>query len=1055
MRDTLPERVRLGVFEVDLRAGELRTGEHSVFLQEQPLSVLRMLLERPGELITRDEIQKRLWPNDTVVDFDHGINAAIRRLRLAFGDSADEPQYIATVARRGYRLLAPIVRMAGAGALDSSSGGAAQATQFSAKPRTASMMGQKVSHYRVLNVIGGGGMGLVYEAEDLKLGRRVALKFLPEELAEDPTALQRFEREARAASSLDHPNICTIYEVEEYEGQPFIVMQLLRGETLRDRLVALQAAQQSFSISELIEIATQICEGLAAAHSEGIIHRDIKPANVFLTTHGQAKILDFGLAKLMEVEEAREEAMSAVVSGNVASSMGHDLTTTGLTMGTAGYMSPEQVRGEKLDARTDLFSFGLVLYEMATGHRAFTGETAAIVKDAIQNQSPVPIRELVPEISPTLEAIITKCLEKARERRFQTADELASALRSASGDVARRWPLWVALSLMLLLAGLAVARFWWPRPPPTPDLKERQLTANPLEDWVKTAAISPDGRYVAYDDQTGLYIRSIDSGETRPVTLPEAFRDRIMWLRWSPTGENLLASVTRSRPSGVWEGSDIWTIPVLGGTEPHMLYRHSGAPTVSPDGKMIAFLSEELKNVSQEIWVGDINGGQARKLIAFTPQEALLLPVWSPDGQWIAYLKRHWKPETAWVDVIEATPVYGGPSKILLDQSSLPKMSKFLHLSALAWSSDWRLLFSVNEGPELPGQLILPGYSDRDSVWELQVDADKAVPNGQAHRLTKASEFSSRELTISADGKRLAFRKQRVWADLYLGELGPRGTSMKTPVRLTLDNRGIDSTILTPDGKGFLFDSRRNGKEQIFSQGVHEKTAEILVDGPGDANLAALSPDGSWILYWQSESTRNVNGPPAKTVSLMRKPAHGGAPEKVLESPIGAPIRCSANSKATSPCVLSVSDEKNMVFYSLDPLKGKGSQITTLEVNHKFLSGWDISPDGSKLAIVGGQAPLIKVFSLSEGSWHDIPLDPSVGMASSVAWAADGKSLFITSSTRDSFNLIHVTARGEVQVLLRNAHSQLLANPLPLPGGKYLAFQGHTCDSNVWLIDNF
>ncbi len=258
MKDTLPDRVRLGDFEIDLRGGELRNSHGAIYLQDQPLFVLRLLVERAGEIVTRDEIKKKLWPNDTVVDFDRGINAAMRRLRQTLCDSAEEPKYVETIARRGYRLLPPVERVSdlSSEALSSSNGGSSSIEPGSSPipTSTANLIGKKVSHYRVLGVIGAGGMGLIYEAEDLRLGRRVALKFLPEELVWDAVALQRFEREAQTASSLNHPNICTIYEIEEHDRQPFIAMELLEGETLRDRLSALAATQSTLPIDELLDV---------------------------------------------------------------------------------------------------------------------------------------------------------------------------------------------------------------------------------------------------------------------------------------------------------------------------------------------------------------------------------------------------------------------------------------------------------------------------------------------------------------------------------------------------------------------------------------------------------------------------------------------------------------------------------------------------------------------------------------------------------------------------------------------------------------------------------
>jgi len=424
METTLPNRVRVGAFEFDLKAGELRARDRKLRLQEQPFQILLMLVKGSGGLVTREEIQKKLWPNDTVVEFDHSIHTAINKLRQAFGDSAEDPKYIETVARRGYRLMVVVEQM------DASPAGPPPdlAAPPAPEPSASSLTGKKVSHYRVLEVLGGGGMGVVYKAEDLKLGRGVALKFLPEEIASDAKALERFEREARAASTLDHPNICTIHEFGEHEGRPFIAMSLLEGQTLRDGIAARAAP---FTTDELLNLAIQIGDGLAAAHDKGIIHRDIKPANIFITNRNEAKILDFGLAKLADAGDReglpREETRTA---------SGHDLSLslTGVAMGTAPYMSPEQVRGEKLDARTDLFSFGLVLYEMATGKQAFSGDTAPALHEAIQNRTPVPARELNPELPPRLEEIINRALEKDRNLRYQSAAEMRTDLQRLKRD---------------------------------------------------------------------------------------------------------------------------------------------------------------------------------------------------------------------------------------------------------------------------------------------------------------------------------------------------------------------------------------------------------------------------------------------------------------------------------------------------------------------------------------------------------------------------------------------------------------------------------------------
>jgi len=423
---TSPNRVRVGAFEFDLKAGELRSGDQKVRLQEQPFQILLMLVQGSGGLVSREEIQKKLWPNDTVVEFDHSIHTAIKKLRRALGDSAENPKYIETVARRGYRLMVLVERAeTSPDNLPLDAGSASPPVLESA---ASSLTGKKVSDYRVLEVLGGGGMGVVYKAEDLKLGRLVALKFLPEELGSNAKVLERFEREARAASALDHPNICAIHEFGEHEGRPFIAMSLLEGQNLRDRMAA---RADPFATDELLNLAIQIGDGLAAAHEKGIVHRDIKPANIFITNRSEAKILDFGLAKLTYAgdcgDHAHEETQTATVPDL-------SLSLTGVAMGTVPYMSPEQVRGEKLDARSDLFSFGLVLYEMATGKQAFRGDTVAALHEAILHDAPVAARELNPELPPELEKIIGRALEKDRNLRYQQAADMRTDLQRLRQD---------------------------------------------------------------------------------------------------------------------------------------------------------------------------------------------------------------------------------------------------------------------------------------------------------------------------------------------------------------------------------------------------------------------------------------------------------------------------------------------------------------------------------------------------------------------------------------------------------------------------------------------
>src|SRR6266852_5903982 len=290
------------------------------------------------------------------------------------------------------------------------------------------MIGLTVSHYRILEKLGGGGMGVVYKAEDLRLGRHVSLKFLPEELSKEPLAIERFQREARAASSLNHPHICTIYDVDQYEGQSFIVMEYLEGETLKHRI-----SGRPIDIERVPEYGYQMADALEAAHSKAIIHRDIKPANIFVTARGQVKLLDFGLAKLLPERKGAKLALQKSGGFGTTTQETH-LTSEGVALGTVAYMSPEQVRGQELDERTDLFSLGLVLYEMSTGQRAFVGNTSGVVFEAILNRAPTPAARLNPDISPQLEQIINKALEKDRALRYRTAADLSADLQRLKRD---------------------------------------------------------------------------------------------------------------------------------------------------------------------------------------------------------------------------------------------------------------------------------------------------------------------------------------------------------------------------------------------------------------------------------------------------------------------------------------------------------------------------------------------------------------------------------------------------------------------------------------------
>lgn len=1038
MKDTrpVPQFIRFESFEVNLRSGEVSKGGQRIKLPEQSFQILVMLLERPREVVMRAEIQKKLWPNDTVVEFDNSIHAAIRRLRVALGDPADSPRYIETLTRRGYRWMLPVERME----VDPRSGRGQlrEGAAHRADPVAPHPIGKKVSHYRLLQVLGGGGMGIVYAAEDLKLGRRVALKFLPEELSQDSAAMGRLQREARAASSLNHPNICTIYGVEEEDGRPFIVMEMLEGQTLRELIADeysqnTEARQSRSHWQGMLDLALQVVEGLDAAHKRGIIHRDIKPANVFVTPSGRVKILDFGLAKQQSEPESMPSADNNVGIENEANLQ---LTRTGATLGTAGYMSPEQIRGEKLDARTDLFSFGLVLYEMAAGQRAFTAETAGLLHEAILHQTPPAVRELNPQPPSRLQAIIDKALQKDRSARYQTAADIRNDLQLLTHDKRQRYSVRrLGIGLAVALLFIASLSLWLVNRSARnqavpPEIKLRQLTSNSAENHVLSGTISVDGRYLAYSDIKGLHVKLLESGEIRDLGQPQSLHGRhVEWecIGWFPNGTQLLAN---AHPVGIgpdWYSSEtsIWVFPIAGETA-HMLRADAAAYAISPDGSKISFGTSRGRFGDREIWLMGPTGDQAYKLYGTDENHALGQNGWSPNGTRIIF------PQIDADGVTLVTrDLENGPVLTVFTASEMKGINSFL------WLPDGRLVYSLPE----PGAI-----ASTTNFWIMRLD-EEGKPVDKPRRLTNLTEFGMVPTNATQDGKHLAFLRWAFHATVYLSELRAGGSRIGDARHLTLTESQDIAADWTSDSKAIILLSNRSGHAGIYRQPLDSDTPDLVVQAPNGLSQPRVSPDGKWVLYLAGAKQ-------VERSELMRVSITGGTAERVfLTRSASGPLCARAPSNL---CVIAemIDDGTEFGFRAFDPIIGRSDELrrVNLDPNTNLLSA-DLSPAGDRVAVVTNPEGPIRLFS-PRGEATGAIRAAGLNRIEFIHWSSDGRGIYVATGEEGGRVLWYVNLKGVARQLWKNRGGNW-AFGIPSPDGRYLAIESSNNSQNMWMMENF
>ncbi|HXY26238.1 MAG TPA: protein kinase [Candidatus Acidoferrum sp.] len=720
--------------------------------------------------------------------------------------------------------------------------------------------GQVISHYRIVDKLGSGGMGVVYKAEDVRLQRMVALKFLPDEVADDPQALSRFQREARAASALNHPNICTIYEVEEFEGQPVIVMELLDGQTLKQCIRG-----KALPFDELLDYGIEMSDALAAAHAMGIIHRDIKPANLFVTKRGNSKILDFGLAKLgPSTDSLAMETAAPTVTADAS------LTGAGNVLGTVSYMSPEQIRAKPLDSRTDLFSFGVVLYEMATGRLPFGGESSGAISDCILNRVPTPPTRLNPELPAELERIIGKCLEKDRNLRYQHASEIRADLQRLQRDsdsgratfttvnstlqLARSSNRWMAVVTVVIVGLVASALLAWRLGGPhrSVTLASEYIQLTNFNDSATAPALSSDGRMVTFFrggahflGSGQIYVKLLPDGESRQLTFDSnAKYDPV----FTPDGSRV-AYTGVSFANTVWE---TWTVPVLGGPPALLMANAAGLSWIGPDRVLFSEV-EAGTALHMGIVTAKENRAEERSIYFPAHERAMAHYSWlSPDRNWVLIVEMNGATQWQRCRVVpmdgRSAGVEVGPEGACAAAAWSPD-SQWMYLnmsvdgSSHLWRQQWgqrapqgnpeQITFGPTEEEGLAvasdGKSLIASVGVRQSsLWTHDAAGDHAV----------SLEGVAEAPRLSPDGKRLYYLLRKS-SSSDVRELWRRDLASGKSDPLVTEQRIADYDVSRDEAR-VAFTVRMAGESRIFLAATDRSAPPRLVVRGGD--LVSFSP---------------------------------------------------------------------------------------------------------------------------------------------------------------------------------------------------------------------